>query len=153
MLHRRRRASFTLACRLLAQCMDHVPVVNDVTTLAVRDGLAPPERHHGRRAQEAVEPIVVEVHAQPITDQPRRRGVENTAQNEAAARRDRDELLFVVGGAPLRQRSKPGPFQLDPFAIVGIPPADDLVDEAAVGTSDRRSHGCYAAAARLRALS
>ena len=88
---------------------------------------------HWRRAKETVEPVVVEVHAQAMADEPRRRGVENTAQNEAAARRDRDDLLLVIGGATLRQRSKPGPLQLDPLAVVGIPPADHLVDEAAVG--------------------
>ena len=119
--------------RLLAQCVDHVPVVDDVTALAVRDRLPPSERHHWGRAKETVEPVVVEVHAQAMADQPRRRGVENTAQNEAAARRDRDDLLLVIGGATLRQRSKPGPLQLDALAVVGIAPADDLVDEAAVG--------------------
>jgi hypothetical protein len=113
--------------------VDHVPVVDDMTAFAVRDGLPPSERHHGRRAQEAVEPVVVEVDAQAMADQPRRRGVENTAQNEAAARRDRDDLLLVIGGAALRQRSKPGPLQLNALAVVGIPPADDLIDEAAVG--------------------
>jgi hypothetical protein len=44
-----------------------------------------------------------------------------------------DDLLFVVGGAALWQRSKPGPLQLDPLAVVGIPPTDDFIDEAAVG--------------------
>ena len=68
-----------------------------------------------------------------MADQPRRRGVENTAQDEAAARRYRDDLLFEVGGAALRQRRKPGPLQLDPLAVVGIPPTDDFIDEAAVG--------------------
>jgi hypothetical protein len=73
------------------------------------------------------------VHAQAMADQPRRRRVENTAQNEATARRYRDDLLFVIGGATLWQRSKPGPLQLDTLAVVGNPPTDDLVDEAAVG--------------------
>jgi hypothetical protein len=54
---------------------------SDVTALAVRDGVPPSERHHGRRAKETVEPIVVEVHTQAMTDEPRRR--ENTARNEA----------------------------------------------------------------------
>src|SRR5271156_4404181 len=68
-----------------------------------------------------------------MADQPRRRGVENTAQNEAAARSDRDDLLFVIGGAARRRRGKPAPFQLDPLAVVAIAPTDDLVDEAAIG--------------------
>src|ERR1700740_3385222 len=46
--------------RLLAQRVDHVPVVDDVTALAVRDRLPPSECHHGRRAKETVEPVVVE---------------------------------------------------------------------------------------------
>jgi hypothetical protein len=62
--------------RLLAQRVDHVPVVDDVTTLAIGDRLPPSERHHWRRANETVEPVVVEVHAQAMADQPRRRGVE-----------------------------------------------------------------------------
>ena len=68
-----------------------------------------------------------------MADQPRRRGIENTAQNEAPARRDRDDLLLVIGGGPLRQRSKPGPLQLDALTVVSIPPTDDLVDEAPAG--------------------
>ena len=87
--------------RLLAQRVDDVPIVDDVTALALGDRPPAPQRHHRRRAEEAVEPVVVEVHAQAMADQPRRRRVEHAAQNEAAARRDRDDLLLVVGGPPL----------------------------------------------------
>jgi hypothetical protein len=53
------------------------------------------------------QPWYVKPHAQAMTDQPRGRCIEDPAQNEAAARRDRDDLLLVIGGAPLRQRGKP----------------------------------------------
>src|SRR4029077_7533593 len=82
------------------------------------------------------------VHARAVGGQQRRRGVENTAQNEAAARRYSDDLLFVIGGAALRQRSKPGPFQLDALGGVGIPPTDALVDEAAVGMGMLETREC-----------
>ena len=83
--------------RLLAQRVDHVPVVDDVTAFAVQDWLPPSERHYWSRAKEAVEPVVVEVDAQAMADQPRQRGIENTAQNEAVARRYSDDLRFVSG--------------------------------------------------------
>src|SRR4051812_31077724 len=90
--------------RVLAQRVDHVPVVDDMTALAVRDGPPPSERHHWRRAKKTFESVVIEVHAQAMADQARWGGVGNTAQNEAAARRYRDDLLLVIGGATLRQR-------------------------------------------------
>ncbi len=68
-----------------------------------------------------------------MADEPRWRGVEDAAQDEAAARRDRDDLLLVIGRPALGQRSERRPLQLDPLAIVGVAPANDLVDEAAVG--------------------
>ena len=110
-----------------------MPIIDDVTALALRYRPSPPERHHRCRAEEALEPVIVEVHAQAMADEPRWRGVEDAAQDEAAARRDGDDLLLVIGRPALGQRSEPRPLQLDPLAIVGIAPADDLVDEAAVG--------------------
>jgi hypothetical protein len=73
------------------------------------------------------------VHAQAMADEPRWRCVEDAAQDEAAARRHDDDLLLVIGRPALGQGSQRRPFQLDPLAIVGVAPANDLVDEAAVG--------------------
>ena len=68
-----------------------------------------------------------------MTDQPRRRGVEDPAQNEAAARRDRNDLLLVIGGAPLRQRRETRPLHFDPLPVMGVAPSNDLIDETAIG--------------------
>jgi hypothetical protein len=43
-----------------------------------------PKRHHRCGAEEALDPIIVEVHAQAMADQLRWRGVEDATQDEAA---------------------------------------------------------------------
>src|SRR5450631_2202251 len=68
-----------------------------------------------------------------MADEPRWRRVEDAAQDEAAARCDRDDLLLVIGCPALGEWSERRPLQLDPLAIVGVASADDLVDETAVG--------------------
>ena len=68
-----------------------------------------------------------------MADEPRWRRVKDTAQDEAAARCDDDDLLLVIRRPSLGQRSERRTLQLDPLAIVGIAPANDLVDEPAVG--------------------
>ncbi len=73
------------------------------------------------------------MHAQAMADQPRWRGIEYASQNEAARRCDRDDLLFIVGGAPLWQLAEMRPLQIDATAVVGILSADDLIDEATIG--------------------
>ena len=108
-------------------------IIDDVAAF-VGGRLPPaPQRHHRRRAEEAVEPVVVEMHAQAMADQPRGRRVEHPTQDEAAAGRDRDDLLLEVGRAPLGQVVQSGALHLDPLAVVCVLPADDLVDEAPVG--------------------
>jgi hypothetical protein len=77
--------------------------------------------------------IVIDSHAQAPPDQSRRYGVEDAPQGEAAGRGDRDHLLLEVDGAPGRQRGQRRAFQRNPFALAGVPPADDLVDEGAPG--------------------
>src|SRR5450432_4657963 len=54
--------------RHLAQRMDHMVIIDDVTALALRYRSAAPERHHRRCAEEALEPVIVEVNAQAMTD-------------------------------------------------------------------------------------
>src|ERR1700677_3284515 len=118
---------------LPAQCVDYMPVVDDVTTPGSQGWPSTSERHHECGAEKAVEPIVVEMHPQTMADQPRGTGVENAAQHEAATRGHYDDLLLVIGGAPLGQLSKLGPFQFDTATVVGITPAHNLIDEAPVG--------------------
>src|ERR1700675_3167958 len=83
--------------RLLAQRVDHVPIIDDVPTVALRYRPSTTERHHRSCAEEALEPVIVEVHAQAMANEPRWRRVEDAAQDEAAARRDGDNLLLVIG--------------------------------------------------------
>jgi len=66
--------------RLLAQRVDHVPIIDDVTALALRHRPSTPERHHRSCAEEALEPVIVEMHAQAMANEPRRRRVEDAAQ-------------------------------------------------------------------------
>src|SRR5271170_7915628 len=74
----------------------NVSIINDVTALALRYGPSTPQRHHRSCAKEALEPVIVEMHAQAMANEPRRRRVEDAAQDEAAARRDGDDLLLVI---------------------------------------------------------
>ena len=55
--------------RLAAERVDHMPIVDDLVVLAA--GMCPParQRHQVRAADEQVEPIVIQAHAQPMPDQ------------------------------------------------------------------------------------
>jgi hypothetical protein len=72
------------------------------------------------------------MHPQSMADQTRGRGIKDAAQDEAAARCDRDDFILVVGCAPHRQPDELGPLHLQALSDVGVAPADDLIDEAAV---------------------
>ncbi len=54
--------------RLSPQRADYVPVVDDVSALAVRDRAAAPERRHRRHTEEAFEPVVEDADAQTMPD-------------------------------------------------------------------------------------
>src|SRR6267143_1890866 len=95
--------------RLLAQRVDHMMIIDDVTALALRYRPATPKRHHRCCAEEALDPVIVEVHAQAMADQPRWRGVEDATQDEAAARGDGDNLLLVIGRPPPGKRGERRP--------------------------------------------
>ena len=70
--------------RLLAQGVDDVVIIDDMTVLAVGIGPAAVERHQQRAAHEQLEAIIEEPDAEAVTDQPRRHRVEHLAQGEAA---------------------------------------------------------------------
>ena len=113
--------------------MDDVPIVDDMVALAA--GLPPStaDRHDGRRAEETLESIIIEMHAQSMADQARGCGVENPAQDEAAAGGDRDVRLLVIGGSSLRERLESRALDLDAFAVACVAAPHHLVNEATVG--------------------
>ena len=84
-------------------------------------------------ADEDVEPVVVEAHAQAMADQARGHGVEHLAQREAARGGDAHAEFLIVGGAPIGQFPKLSALDIDALGVAGIAAADDLVDEAAIG--------------------
>lgn len=112
--------------------MDDVSVIDDLIVLARRGGPAALQHHEMRAANEDVQAIVVETHAQAVADQARGDGVEHLAQREAAGRGDAHGDLFVVGRATVRQFLQFGAFDIDALGVARIHAADDLVDEAAV---------------------
>ena len=59
---------------------------------------------HARAADEQLHPIVKQVSAGTVADQPRGYRIKYLAQDEAARSAHVDQLLLVVGGAVVRQR-------------------------------------------------
>ncbi len=86
-----------------------------------------------RTADEDVEAVIVEAHAQAVADQARGHGVEHLAQAEPAGRGDAHADLLVVARAPLGQSSQGGPLAVDALRLAGVAAPDELVDEGAVG--------------------
>ena len=137
--------------RLLAQRVDDVTVVDHVAMLAAGLGRSTaPQGQEPGRAEEAFEPVVVEVNIQPVADQTRGNGVENAPQDEAAARGNENTRLLVVSRSSVWQRLERRSLNLDAPAVPGVAPPDHLIDEAAV-RRDPRMHASRAAAARHQA--
>ncbi len=118
---------------LAAQGMDDVSVIDHMTVLAV--GVRPPaaQRHQWRPAEKAFEAIVVEPHAQPMADQARGHRIEHFLQGEAAGRGDGDDRLLVIRRPMCGQRLQRRPLDIQALAVASIAPANDLIDEAAIG--------------------
>ena len=119
---------------LAAQGVDDVPVVDDVAVLARRRGTSTSKGDEGRRADEEVEPVVIQPHTHPVADQARGHGVEHLLEDEAAGRGDGDQRLLVVARPAIGQR----PQRRARSASIALPrpgvvAADDLVDEAPIG--------------------
>ena len=74
-----------------------------------------------------------------MTDQPGWHGVEDLAQQETARGGDAHRDLLIIRGPPGGQRLEAGPFDVDALGIAGVDPADDLVDETAVGRRSSKS--------------
>lgn len=55
--------------RLAPQGMDDVPVIHDMTALALGHRPTAPQRHDRRDAKEAFEPVVEDAHTQAMADQ------------------------------------------------------------------------------------
>src|SRR3954447_21046611 len=68
-----------------------------------------------------------------MSDQTGRTAVDHAPQDEAAARRDQDAGLLIVGGSSLGQRLERDALDLDALAVRGVAPPNRLVNEAAVG--------------------
>src|SRR5215468_4445577 len=84
--------------RFPAQRMDDVMIIDDMAVLAASlRRRAAPQAQQVRGAEEAVEPVVVEVNMQAMPDQSRRNAVEYPPQDEAAARCDQDPRLLIIG--------------------------------------------------------
>src|SRR6266705_2759846 len=114
--------------------MDDVMIVDDVTVLtAPLRRPATPQGQQLRGAEEALEPVVVEVNVEAMADQTRRNAVEHASQDKAAARRHQDASLLIVGGSSAGKWLERRALDLDALAVPGIAPPDHLIDEAAIG--------------------
>ena len=65
--------------RLAPERMDHMPVVDDMTVLAIGMSAAARQRHLMGAAEIDLEPVVIEARPQPVTDQARRHAIEYLA--------------------------------------------------------------------------
>ncbi len=83
-----------------------------------------------RGALEAFEPVVIQTHAQPVTDQSRGNRIKHLAQGEGAGCRDIDVDLLIVGGLADRQLLQRHPLLVDALGIARVAAANNLVDEA-----------------------
>ena len=110
-----------------------MPVVDDVTMLAIGAGAAARQGHLEAGAEIDVEAVVIEAHAQSVTDQARRGAVEHLAQNEPAGGGHGDDSLFVVGCPAPGQLLEGRPLDIDARSELGVVAPGHLVDEPAIG--------------------
>ena len=69
---------------LFAQRMDDVAVMDHVAMRAVAGCAGAWQLQQEGRPQKQIEPVIIEPHPKPMTDQPGRHGVKNLAQQKAA---------------------------------------------------------------------
>jgi hypothetical protein len=68
-----------------------------------------------------------------VTNQARGHRIEHLLEGEPAGRGDSDDRLLVIRRAVRGQRLQRRALKIQPLAVASITPADDLVDEAAIG--------------------
>ena len=136
--------------RLAAQRMDDMPVIDDLVVLA--RGMGPParQRHEMGAADEDIEPVIVEAHPEPVSNQARGHGVEYLAEREAAGGCDAHADLLIVRRAPVRQILQFGALNIDTFCVAGILATDNLIDETAIGGESVEIAPSFSSAARRR---
>src|SRR4051794_7925219 len=106
--------------------MDDVMIVNDVAMLATPlRRSAPTEGQKLRGAEEAFEPVIVEVNIEPVTDQTRWYAVEHAPQHE---RRDLDARLLITSCPSLGKLLEHGALDLDVLAVASVAPPDHLIN-------------------------
>src|SRR5438034_260418 len=111
--------------------MNDVAVVDDMAVAPILRPTSTARQGQQQGATEkAFQTVVVETHAQTMTDQSRR--VEYPAQQEAAAASYRDQLLLTIFGALRWQGCELCPLDLQRLAPHGIGASDHLVNEAAI---------------------
>ena len=81
----------------------------------------------------AFEPIVVEAHAQAMADQAGGYRIEHLLEGEPAGRGNGDDRLLIIRRPVRRQCLRRRALEIEALAVASIAPADDLVDEAAIG--------------------
>ena len=127
--------------RLAPQGVDDVVVVHDLIVSPARKRPAAWQRHQVRAADKNVEAIIVKAHAQAVADEARGHGVEDLAHPEAAGGGDAHRHLLVVAGPPRRQRPQGGTLAVDALAVAGVAPADEFVEEGAIGAQVEEGSG------------
>src|SRR5258707_4471578 len=115
--------------------MDRVMIVDDVAGFAApwRRPTTPQGQELGG-AEEALEPVVVDVNIETVTDQARRNAVEDAAQDEAAARGHQDAGLLIVAGSSGGEWLEDCSLRLDAVAGPCVAPPDQLVHVAAASS-------------------
>ena len=118
--------------RLAPECVDHVPVIDDVTVLAVTAGAASYQGQHPRAADEQLHPVIVQARSRTVADEARGYGIKYLAQDEAAGGADVDQLVLIVCGAVIWQWLQHAAFGINALRVAGVLATDDLVDERAI---------------------
>ena len=125
--------------RLAAQGVDDVPVIDNVTVLAVGVRSATAQRHQRRRAEEAFQPVIIEPHAQAVADQARGHRIEHPLEDEAARRGDADDRLLVIRRPARRQCFQRRTLEIEALGAARVAPPDDL--KPVLGTAVGRTWG------------
>jgi hypothetical protein len=119
--------------RLAAQAVDDVPVVDHLDATSIARCAPARQAQHPALTEEALQPIIVDPQLQPIADQAGRHGVEDFAQDEAAAGGHQYGGLVMVGGTPRRQRAKLGALEFDELVAPCVAATDEVGDPVAIG--------------------